>query len=102
MTAELDINIGGEPFHLTEENTTVYRFREAAYMDHAYIIRPEQSSTVLFAQPEFFRQLIDLDFPLQTARWPRQCDFVAYDTYIDMLAAELTGEIEGLDADDTT
>lgn len=94
--AELDVTIGGEDFHLTEDNTTVYTFRDAKHMDHAFIAREGHKTTLLFDQPEFLRKLIDMDFPLQTARWPRPFDFEAYEKYIDMLAAELSGEIDGL------
>lgn len=94
--AELNVTIGGEDYHLTDENTTVFTFRDARHMDHVFIVNEGDKSTVLFAQPEFVRKLIDMDFPLQTARWPRPFDFEAYEKYIEMLANELNQEIEGL------
>jgi len=91
--AELEVEIGGEPVLLTDDNTTVFTFRDAKHMDHVFITR-EEFSTYLFGVPEFVRKLIDLDFPLQSARWPREGDFAAFEGYIDCLAEGFNKEMD--------
>lgn len=91
----LDVTIGGDDVTLTEENTTVFTFRDAKHMDHVFVVW-EKGSTYLFGVPEFVRQLIDMDFPLASSRWPRQGDFEAFEMYVDKLAKDLADEIDSL------
>jgi hypothetical protein len=94
---ELTIQLGDDEVTLNEENTTVFTFREAKYMDHVFIAREaEEVCTYLFGVPDFVKKLIDMDFPLSTARWPREGDFVAYEGYIDSIADAFHHEIEEL------
>ena len=92
---ELTIQLGDEEVTLNEENTTVFTFREAKYMDHVFIAREaEEVCTYLFGVPDFVRKLIDMDFPLASARWPRQGDFEAFEGYIDSIAEGFKREME--------
>jgi hypothetical protein len=91
------VNVGGEELDLNEDNTTVFRFREAKHMDHLFIVRENQTSTVIFCDEKMLRPFIDADFPLQTSRWPRPFDFEAYEKYIDQMASDFRHELEGDD-----
>lgn len=90
------MEIDGQEVDLTDENTTVYTFRDAPHMDHLCIALEDGQCSILFVDADVLRQFIDADFPLQTARWPRPFDFEAYDKYIEKLASDLNDELEGL------
>lgn len=89
----LDVTIGGDDVTLTEANTTVFTFRDAKHMDHVFVQR-EKGSTYLFSVPEFVRKLIDMDFPLQSSRWPREGDFEAFEMYIDHISGQIAGDLD--------
>lgn len=61
--SELDLNIGGEHFHMTRENTSLFRFAgELAIYDHVFFVTEERENgavagTYLFRANEAFAKL---------------------------------------------